>query len=144
MFSKACEYAIRALVFIARKSNDGSRVGIKEIALGTDAPEFFIAKILHGLSKKGMVQSLKGPTGGFFLDKKALAFSLADVVKAVDGDKLFVGCGMGLDYCSERKPCPIHNDFKKIRKEIHTMLAGARLGDLQDQLEHKLVFLKQR
>jgi Rrf2 family protein len=144
MFSKKCEYAFRALIFIAQKSKDGYRVGIKEIAKGIGAPEYFIAKILHELTKKNLVQSLKGPTGGFYLDKYSLRNSLADVVKAIDGDKIFSGCGLGLDYCSEVKPCPVHYEFKKVRQEIYKMLQGAKLGDLQEQLRSKMAYLKQR
>lgn len=144
MFSKTCEYAIRALIFIAQKSKNGYKVGIKEIAAGIDAPESFIAKILQILSKKNLLQSLKGPGGGFYLDKKSLQKSLADVVTAIDGDKIFVGCGLGLDHCSEKKPCPIHNEFKKVRKDIYAMLEAAKLGELQEQLDSKLAYLKQR
>ena len=67
MFSKTCEYAIRAVLFIAQKSADGTKIGIREIAKGIDSPEHFIAKILQDLSRKGMVQSQKGPAGGFYL-----------------------------------------------------------------------------
>ena len=144
MFSKTCEYAFRALILIAQKSRDGYKVGIKEIARCIDAPEQFIAKILHELTKKNLVQSLKGPTGGFYLDKHSRENSLADIVKAIDGDKIFSGCGLGLNHCSEVKPCPIHNEFKKVRMEIQKMLEGAKLGDLQEQLERKVAFLKQR
>jgi Rrf2 family protein len=144
MFSKTCEYAFRALIFIAQKSRDGYKVGIKEIAKGIDAPDFFIAKILHELTKKKLVQSLKGPTGGFYLDKPSLQNSLADVVKAIDGEKIFSGCGLGLDYCSEAQPCPIHFEFKKVRQEIYKMLQDAKLGDLQEQLESKIAYLKRR
>jgi len=144
MFSKKCEYAFRALIYIAQISKSGYMVGFKEIARGIDAPESFTAKILHELTKKYLVQSLKGPTGGFYLDEHYLKNSLADVVNAIDGDKLFSGCGLGLHHCSEVKPCPIHNEFKKVRQEIHKMLQGAKLGDLQEQLENNLAYLKQR
>ena len=144
MFSKTCEYAIRALIFIAQRSGEGLKAGIKEIAVGTDAPEYFIAKILHDLSKKKLVLSHKGPSGGFYLDKKCLSNSLADIVMAVDGDKLFSGCGLGLAFCSEKKPCPIHYEFKKVREEIYNMLQSAKLGDMQGLLLNRLAFLKQR
>lgn len=142
MFSKTCEYAIRALIFIAQKSKNGYKSGIKEVAEEINAPVHFIAKILHSLSKKGLVQSFKGPTGGFYLDKNSLQNSLADIVLAVDGDKLFSGCGLGLNYCSETKPCPMHNEFKKVRKDIFDLLQNAKLGKLQDQLESNLAYLK--
>ena len=140
MFSKACEYAIRALLFIAQKTEDGSKVGIKEIAKGIDSPEHFIAKILQDLSRKGLVQSQKGPSGGFYLDH--LNATLADVVRVVDGDSIFSGCALGLKQCSEAKPCPLHYEFKKIRDSISDMLQTATLGEFNQQLEKSKLFLK--
>lgn len=142
MFSKTCEYAIRAMIFIAQKSKDGSKVGIKDIAKGIDSPEYFIAKILQELGRKGVVQSLKGPTGGFYLDSTSRKTSLAAIVKAVDGDNIFSGCGLGLKQCSDKHPCPLHHEFTKIRKDITNMLTKTRVGDLQEELDQKLTFLR--
>ncbi|MEP6951913.1 MAG: Rrf2 family transcriptional regulator [Ginsengibacter sp.] len=144
MFSKTCEYAIRAMIFIAQKSKGGNRVGIKEIAKAIDAPEYFIAKILQDLGRKGLVQSLKGPTGGFYQEGETSQCSLADIVKAIDGDKLFKGCGLGLKNCSETRPCPIHNEFKVVREEIYNMLEDAKIGEFSKQLEKNLTFLRRR
>lgn len=143
MFSKTCEYAIRTLIFIAQKSKDGSRIGIKDISSGIDSPEYFIAKILQDLSRKGFVQSAKGPNGGFYMDDANLEQSVADIVREIDGDKLFSGCGLGLKECSEDHPCPIHNDFKHIRQEIKTMLEESRIQLFVENLDLKLTFLKQ-
>ena len=142
MFSKTCEYAIRAMIFIAQKSKGGNRVGIKEIAKGIDSPEHFIAKILQDLCRKGLLQSLKGPNGGFYFDNEAPQCSLADIVKVIDGAKLFTGCGLGLKQCSETHPCPIHNEFKSVRKNIQIMLENAKLGAFTEDLEMSLTFLK--
>lgn len=142
MFSKTCEYAIRALIFIAQKTKDGDRIGIKEIAKGIDSPGHFIAKILQDLSRKGILQSAKGPTGGFYLDKASRKQSLASIVRAVDGDKIFQGCGLGLKQCSETKPCPIHHEFKKVRKDLLQILENAKVGALTEALENSMVFLK--
>ncbi len=142
MFSKTCEYAIRAVLFIAQKTSEGDKVGIREIAKGIDSPEHFIAKILQDLSRKGVIQSQKGPAGGFFLDKSSLNATPADVVRIVDGDKIFSGCALGLKQCSESKPCPLHHDFKKIRDNISKVLQASRLGEFNSQLEKNLYFLK--
>lgn len=142
MFSKTCEYAIRAMIFIAQKTKDGNKVGIKEIAKGIDSPEHFIAKILQDLGRRKLLQSVKGPNGGFYLDKEALECSLADIVKVIDGDNLFTGCGLGLKQCSESHPCPIHHEFKSVRKGILTMLEKAKLGAFTEELEKSLTFLK--
>ena len=142
MFSKTCEYAIRAMIYIAQQSKNDIKVGVKDIAKGIDSPEYFIAKILQELSRKGLLLSFKGPTGGFYLDEKSLECSLADIVSAIDGDKIFSGCGLGLDYCSEVKPCPIHHEFKKVREDIYNMLEGTKLGEFHEKLNREIGFLK--
>ncbi|KIC95490.1 RrF2 family transcriptional regulator [Flavihumibacter solisilvae] len=142
MFSKTCEYAIRAMIYIAQKSRDDKKVGIKEIAKGVDCPEHYIAKILQDLTRKGLLQSLKGPTGGFYLDQESLDCSLAHIVEVIDGDKIFNGCGLGLNQCSEKRPCPIHHEFKIVRKDIKTMLENAKVGEFTEELERKMTFLK--
>lgn len=142
MFSKTCEYALRALIFVAQKSKDGEKVGIKDIAKGIDSPEYFIAKILQNLSKKNFVQSIKGPNGGFFMTDENLDMSIAEVVREIDGDKLFSRCGLGLDYCSESHPCPIHHQFKHIKEGIKTMLCGTDIRMLSEKLDGDFTFLK--
>lgn len=142
MFSKACEYAIRAMLFIAQKSENGSKIGIKEISKGIDAPEYFLAKILQDLSRKDIVQSIKGPNGGFYLDESGRKCTLADIVKAVDGDDLFIGCGLGLKICSEKNPCPLHDEFKIIRKKIYSMLESATVAEFNLDLMKGLRYLK--
>lgn len=142
MFSKTCEYAIRAILFIAQKSKQGVKVSIKDVAKGIDSPEFFLGKILQELSRKGIVKSLKGPTGGFYLDDESMQYSLADVVIAIDGVKIFNGCGLGLKQCSEKQPCPIHKEFKKIRSDIFQLLENSKLGEFNDLLDKRLAVLK--
>lgn len=141
MFSKTCEYAIRALIFIAQRSKRGERVGIKEVAESIGSPEHFIAKILQELVKKQLVTSYKGPNGGFFLEPNS-SITLADVVLAMDGEKLFSGCGLGLENCSESCPCPIHYQFKKIRTDFSEMLRNAKLIEFSAQLDNKKTFLR--
>ena len=142
IFSKTCEYAIRSVFFIAHRTENGTRVGIKEISTGISSPEHFLAKILQELSKKGIVKSVKGPNGGFYMDESTLQRPLADVVEAIDGNGLFTGCGLGLVSCSERKPCPLHNEFKTIRTNIHQMLATTTIRDFNEDLNLGITNLK--
>jgi Rrf2 family protein len=142
MFSKTCEYGIRAMLFLAQKSGQGNKIGIKEISKGVGAPEHFLAKILQDLSRKGIIQSIKGPNGGFFLDDSSRKTTLADIVKVIDGDKLFTGCGLGLKICSEKSPCPLHDEFKVIRKKIHNMLDSATVAEFNGELLLGITHLK--
>ncbi|MCO5235289.1 MAG: Rrf2 family transcriptional regulator [Chitinophagaceae bacterium] len=142
MFSKSCEYALRAMLFVGHRSRCGNKTGIRDIADGINSPEHFTAKILQELSRKKLVRSVKGPGGGFYLEAQDMECTLADIVRAMDGDKIFSGCALGLSECSEEKPCPLHRRFKKIRKEIQDMLQSAKLADFNERLEKKLIFLK--
>nr|WP_294871937.1 Rrf2 family transcriptional regulator [uncultured Pedobacter sp.] len=142
IFSKTCEYAMRSVFFIAHRTAAGSRVGIKEIASGIESPEHFLAKILQDLSRKGIVQSVKGPNGGFYMDTSALKRPLSDVVEAIDGNSLFTGCGLGLEYCSESNPCPLHHEFKAIRNKIQQMLQDTSIADFNEDLNLGITKLK--
>lgn len=142
VFSKTCEYAMRAVFYIASSTVDGSKVGLKEIATEIDSPEPFLAKILQDLSRKGILDSAKGPNGGFYLDSKALKRPLSDVVSAVDGEQIFIGCGMGLKYCSEINPCPLHNEFKKVRNQLAKMLTSTTIGQFNNELLNGSISLK--
>ncbi len=133
-FSKTCEYALRAVLYIASKSQNGQRVGIKEIAENINSPEHFLGKILQKLSRQGIILSAKGPNGGFYIDTNGLNRPLADIIIVLEGDDLFTGCGMGLSYCSESNPCPLHNEFKKIRNQITQMLHITSIGEFNAEL----------
>lgn len=142
VFSKTCEYAIRAVFYIAHKSASGKRTGIKEIATGIDSPELYLGKILQDLSRKGIISSAKGPNGGFYVDEVSLGKPLSNIVEAVDGNGLFYGCALGLKQCSEINPCPLHNQFKSIRDQIHHLLHHTTIGEFNEELLGGLLSLK--
>ena len=141
MFSKACNYGIRAMVFICQKSLQDERVGIKEIAKMIDSPEAFTGKILQQLSKNKLVRSVKGPRGGFYIAPEDMSMPLTKIVKTIDGEELLTGCGLGFSECSEERPCPLHNQFKKVRDELNHMLETTNLKDLSEGVSSGLSFL---
>jgi Rrf2 family protein len=144
MFSKSCEYAIKALIYISQKSREGKRMGVEEVALSIDAPKHFIAKILQELSRKRLVQSMKGPNGGFFIEKPDLKISLAAIVEAIDGNKIYDECVLGLKACSAKNPCPLHHEYSDIKKKIITMIEKNTLDDFNNKLDSGKFFLKNK
>ena len=143
MFSKACEYGIRATIYIAVKSLENKRVSLKDIAKEIDSPEAFTAKILQVLSRDGIIDSAKGPMGGFEIDiKKMNKIKLSQVVSAIDGDSIYTKCGLGLKECSAKRPCPVHDQFKKIREDLRKMLETTNIHELSLGLKGGLTFLK--
>jgi Rrf2 family protein len=144
MFSKSCEYAIKAMICISQKSREGQRVGVEEVARNIDAPKHFIAKILQDLSRKRLVQSVKGPNGGFYLEKNDLKIALADIVKAIDGDSIYDECVLGLKACSAKNPCPVHHEYSEIKKKLILMIEKNTLGDFNEKLDSGNFFLKNK
>lgn len=142
MFSKACEYGIKAMLFIAQKDKESKRISLKDIAGEIHSPEAFTAKILQKLSRQGLLQSMKGPAGGFVLGSPAQKISLADIVSAIDGDSIYKGCALGLEQCSEEKPCPLHWKFKAIRDDLGNMLEETSLAETSEYLIAGITFLK--
>lgn len=143
MFSKACEYGIKATVQIATQSLYGNRVGLKDIACEIDSPEAFTAKILQLLVKAGIIDSVKGPSGGFEVDKDRMRkTTLSQIVSAIDGDAIYKGCGLGLNECSAKRPCPVHYKFKVIRDDLKKMLESVTVYELSMKLKSGLTYLK--
>lgn len=142
MFSKACEYAIRAALYISIKSIDGSRLGIKQIAKEIDSPEPFTAKILQTLSREGIISSAKGPKGGFYLDPEAPPVSLSKIVKAIDSKDVLHSCVLGLKDCSDEFPCPLHTDVKAYKKRVQNVMNEKTIQQLAEDLASGHVFLK--
>ncbi|MFY8110245.1 MAG: RrF2 family transcriptional regulator [Bacteroidia bacterium] len=134
MFSKSCEYAIRAVIFICTKKEENKVVKIQEIAEAVGAPVYYTSKILQQLSRLKIMGSLKGQNGGFYMGQEHKEIRLIDIVNAIDGDKIFNGCALGLSSCSETKPCPLHAQFKSIRKEIKDMLESTTIHELSKNL----------
>ncbi len=143
MFSKSCEYGIRSMIYIADQSIKGIRTTLTDISREIDSPVAFTAKILQQLSKNQLVSSLKGPSGGFYMTELQLqTINLAKVVMAIDGDKVFTNCGLGLKQCSEKQPCPVHHKFKAIRTDLCIMLESTTIEEMAKGLKTGITYLK--
>lgn len=135
MFSKACEYGIRALTVIAKEGEMGQRMGIKEVCKAAKTPESFTAKILQNLVKQGILNSQKGPSGGFYMTKSLCDITLYEIVVAIDGSEVFYKCGLGLPECDANQPCPLHSKFEIVRDELNNMCRNSTLESLVIELE---------
>ncbi len=143
MFSKSCEYGIKATAFIALQTTLSKRVSLKTIAKGIDSPEAFTAKILQQLARSGIINSVQGVMGGFEVDQSRMnKITLSRIVSAIDGENIYKGCGLGLKACNASKPCPVHDKFVIIREELKDMLEGTTVSDLVLGLRDGHTYLK--
>lgn len=128
MFSKACEYAIKIMIYIATNEKNGRRAGLKEVAEATGSPEAFTAKILQQLVKARLLKSFRGPSGGFVLNERE-GINVHDVVIAIDGERLLEDCVLGFPECSSENPCPMHSKFAAIRSMLIDTLLSTLIRD---------------
>ncbi|MFN8319902.1 MAG: Rrf2 family transcriptional regulator [Saprospiraceae bacterium] len=143
MFSKSCEYGIRAVLFIARETLEERRTNLSAIANAIDSPEAFTAKILQELVHKKIIKSLKGPSGGFEMDHHTLReMKLSNIIEAIDGDVLFTKCGMGLRDCDAERPCPLHQNFVVVRNALQQMMEQTAVATLAEDVGCGLTYLK--
>lgn len=145
MFSKATEYAIRATIFLARKSSEENKLGIEEISKAIDSPRSFTAKIMQLLTKDDrVVSSVRGPNGGFFISEKAKKLPARAVLLAMGEDEILEKCVMGLKRCSEKQPCPMHDQYKLIKKQLIELFTVKTIGQLAAEIKDGVVFIRNK
>lgn len=139
MLSNTCKYALRALIYLGKNSEEDHRIGIKKISedLGLSSP--FLGKILQNLVKQKLLVSTKGPNGGFALGKKPENITLWDIVTKVDGEEFFTNCLITLEPCKTHDPsqplCPVHNQYDSLRKEICSFYKETTLAIVSSDIE---------
>jgi Rrf2 family iron-sulfur cluster assembly transcriptional regulator len=116
IFSRPCEYAIRALSCLALAPAGTARA--EEIAHAEDIPLPILSKVLLELARKGLLESRRGPGGGFRLSRRPELILLRDIVAAIDGLDQFLLCVTGLPGCSDETPCPLHEMWKVMRTRL--------------------------
>ncbi|MCC5932422.1 MAG: Rrf2 family transcriptional regulator [Cyclobacteriaceae bacterium] len=144
MFSKACEYGIRATLYVAMQSMEGQRAGLREIVDVTGTPAAYMAKILQKLVHAGILDSVRGPVGGFGISRiKIDNIRLAELVHTLEGDRFQGTCLLGKKSCGDTV-CPLHNEFLEMKEEMLGMLENTSLFELASQLSLGLGTLKYR
>ncbi len=122
------------MIYITRQSLLGKRSNLKEIADATGSPAAFTAKIMRQLSLRKLVDSQKGPNGGFWLtDEMISTITMKDIVEAIDGDGIYTSCVLGLDHCGDDAPCPYHPVFKETKEKWISAHSSITLADLANQ-----------
>lgn len=135
-FSKTCEYAFRAAVELALASHQGERLTLPVVAARTEAPEAFIAKVLQSLARAGIINSHRGPHGGFDLPPdRAAEVNLRMVMQAVGEDVEQQHCVMGLRQCGVDEPCPLHYEFIGMKREMGRIIDSTYLNHFTGDLE---------
>lgn len=141
MLSYSCKIAIKAVIYLASKYESTHNAGIKEIAQFISASEHTVGKLLQTLVKQGVINSMKGPSGGFYISKEQRTQPMINIVDAIDGKNVFSACGLGLSKCSPSHPCPIHNEYREARALIEKLFNSKKIIDLCETINSGAAYL---
>ena len=141
MLSLTCKTAVKAVIFLATKYETQEKASLREVAEFIEASEHSVGKILQTLVRQGVINSLKGPTGGFYISKQQQHQPLIKIVEAIDGKNSFNGCGLGLSRCSSTHPCPIHNEYRLGREIIEKIFRQKTVADLCEPVNNGMAYL---
>lgn len=141
MLSNTCKTAIKAVIYLSGKSSNGEKVGIKEIAGHINVSEHTLSKILQSLSKHGLINSVKGPSGGFYINEEQKNQPISNIVETIEGKDIFKECGLGLSKCSSAHPCPIHDEYKVVREMVEKIFREKKVKDLWNPVINGLAYL---
>lgn len=137
MLSNTSKYAIRAVIYLAVKTNKDERVGIKKIAEALDIPSPFLGKILQVLVRRKILSSTKGPNGGFGIGKRPDKITLYDIIIEMEGSDLFESCLLGAGSCESNNKagtyCAMHNEFGPARQQLIDLYKSKTVEELAEK-----------
>lgn len=128
MLSQTGQYALRAVVCIAKARLDGNMTAT-EVAERTGLPVHYLAKILHVLVQAGLLRSVRGRAGGYRLTRPPDRLTVADVLapfgRVHDGICLLNHCG-----CHHHGTCPMRLRCQTLTSAIDRFVHTTRIADL--------------
>lgn len=131
--TRACDYTIRALVYMARRPF-GTAFMRSDLAKACDVPDSFLGKILQSLAKSDILISERGKKGGFKLGLKPEEICMLDVLIAVDGPLNINNClDIEADACSFSPVCNAHEMWKDVQNALSSQLKKYTLADIAKQ-----------
>jgi Rrf2 family protein len=139
-FSKKVEYALIALLHMARKPAKALTTN-KELSDQYHIPLELMGKVLQSLVRNGMVNSVQGVKGGYLLNETIESLSISQVVRAVDKPIKIVKCieNHNLPDCSQIPYCNIRNPMEILQDKLEAIFEGITVSDLKaDMLKNKI------
>ena len=135
--SQKCQYALRAILELAKKSGQGP-VSVSQIAEAQAIPPRFLEVILNQLRQAGLVQSRRGARGGYLLSDPPSDLSAGRVIRLVDGPLMPVDCVTcnGSADCPLAPNCCFQTMWRQAREAVAAVYDGTSFQDLLDRDRH--------
>ena len=123
--SEAGSIAIHAIVLIARAKDI---INVKQIADATQASRHHVAKVLQRLVKSGLLYSIRGPKGGFYMRKNPKDINLLSIYELIEGDVEASDCMMDYPMCPFDK-CLMGTLVKDLTEEFKVQMQKMTVSD---------------
>lgn len=128
--SSKSDHGLLLLSLLARKKAS-EFVSLADISNESDLPYAFISRIASQLSKKGILESREGSTGGYKLSKNPKEISVAEVIEALDGPWNPTKCDHEGKSCTHQKICPMQNTWQSnLKNKMWQIMENYTLKDL--------------
>src|SRR4029079_5316254 len=127
MLSQTTEYALRVVVYLASLS--GKPATIAQIAVATQTPQGYLAKVLRNLALADLVRSQRGLHGGSVLARPAKSISVLDVIQAVDPIQRIKQCPLGVKSHAANL-CPLHRRIDEAIAMVEKAFARSSIAEL--------------
>jgi Rrf2 family protein len=127
MLSQTTEYALRAVVYLARNS-ESPRTS-QQVAAGTKVPPAYLSKVLQGLTRAGVVVSQRGLGGGFLLARPPEELTLFEVVDGVEPIRRIESCPLKLASHGANL-CPLHRRLDHAIALVEEALRATTLAEM--------------
>lgn len=128
--SKSFGYAVRGILFLTLQNNHNKYVLLESISRNINAPKHFLAKIFRKLAEADLVDSVKGPKGGFRAHERTLHTSLWQVLMVTDPQDPFNHCILKWKKCNAKRPCPLHHQVVPVKNQLIELLHNTEIKDL--------------
>ena len=129
MLPKTAEYALRAIVSLARTPDVAQSAD--QLAEATQAPRRYLHKVLQDLVKADLVRSRSGPHGGYSLARIPENVTILDVVNAVGSIERIRSCPLGLQ--SHTNLCPLHRELDKAYATVQDAFARVTVASVANR-----------
>ncbi|MBI3899609.1 MAG: Fe-S cluster assembly transcriptional regulator IscR [Gammaproteobacteria bacterium] len=121
-------YAVTAMLDLALRYEKGS-VTLADIAQRQGISLSYLEQLFAKLRRSGLVDSVRGPGGGYSLSSPPSQISVAQIIVAINENIDATRCG-GERNCQGDEPCLTHQLWEELSFRIHDFLTGITLADL--------------
>jgi Rrf2 family transcriptional regulator, iron-sulfur cluster assembly transcription factor len=123
-------YGLRAVINLA-KTNHSRPVSIGSIATQENVSSEFLEQIFFKLKKAGLIRSIRGPGGGFVLNRTPGEISVQDILEAVGETRGLTPCTLRRKtLCDRPEPCAAHDIWTGLQKTMEDYLTNVTLKDI--------------